>query len=551
MSKEEDKVTKHIVMAVGNSVCKKYLRFINDVLVEEKFVKIENGVEIPCEETGPMTHVLVLPPNFEDENKLKVIDAATGEVLNELIKAVPETKKDECVFIKIFNQTQNIGEIHKLVNGVDVETRFYKVENGKEVYCSRPCDDQRNFFVPLPQNLEGPLSIYDTEGRLVKKVSQHIVAPLDSQTEISLQHDDESKVKEMLEKISSLSAENKEKLKTSLENQDTITTLEGKKLSKNSYSEIERAVDAILSTPQELVSEDFYKSVDPSAEFGISRFVVDRFYHLPQLLSEPTLIRQPNTTTYIVSSKTSDSRGNGICLEHRFQATSPEEATKLAKLIIKQLQGVQHKIWLATWRLANELKKYTYTCALTELMRLCHPERNAYFQTKEKIEFYEHLKSLENTKIVFTRKRKRTAKSKTEVEDFIEIRALEIAKGTRKPDEKYPESLTITVLNTASLQNEKMAFVGAGYKHRTLELHADDTLLAQLIQTRKNQNQKASSLKFDREYLIKLAGLTKTDKANKTKANKLLIEKLKRFEEKGIVIESPQRIRDQISLRVR
>ncbi|CDZ80204.1 hypothetical protein BN1013_00710 [Candidatus Rubidus massiliensis] len=85
------------------------------------------------------------------------------------------------------------------------------------------------------------------------------------------------------------------------------------------------------------------------------------------------------------------------------------------------MQGVQHKIWLATWRLANELKKYTYTYALTELMRLCYPERNAYFQTKEKIEFYEHLKSLENTKIVFTRKRKKSPRSKTEVEDFVEL----------------------------------------------------------------------------------------------------------------------------------
>src|ERR1700722_4680123 len=280
-------------------------------------------------------------------------------------------------------------------------------------------------------------------------------------------------------------------------------------MSKEEYEEIKN---------ETLVNETFYKYLNPSEEFGISRFVVDRLYHLPQLLSEPILSRQPNTTTYMVSSKISDSQRNTICLEHRFQAISPEEATKLAKLIIKQLQGIQHKIWLAAWRLANELKKYTYTCALTELMRLCHPERKAYFQTKEKIQFYEHLKSLENTKIIFTRKRKKSARSKQEVEDFIEIRALEIAKGTRKPDEKYPESLTITVLNTTSLQNEKTAFVGAGYKHRTLELHADDTMLAQLLQTRKNQMQNSKHLKFDREYLIRLAGLAKTDKVNKAEA---------------------------------
>ena len=279
--------------------------------------------------------------------------------------------------------------------------------------------------------------------------------------------------------------------------------------------------------------------------------MVDKFYHLPHLLSEPTLTRQLGTTTYIISSKTNDSYGNGICLEHRFQATSPEEATKLAKLIIKRLQGIQHKIWLGAWRLANELKKYTYTCALTELMRLCYPERSTYFQTKEKIEFYEHLKSLESTKIVFTRKRKKSSRSKKEVEDFVEIRALEISKGTRQPDEKYPDSLTITVLNKASVQNEKMAFVGAGYKHRTLELHADDVLLAQEIQTRKNQRQDEQHLNYDREYLVKLAGLTKTDKTKKSEANKLLIEKLQRLKDKGILLDCPKRIKDTISLKIR
>jgi hypothetical protein len=47
-----------------------------------------------------------------------------------------------------------------------------------------------------------------------------------------------------------------------------------------------------------------------------------------------------------------------------------------------------------------------------------------------------------------------------------------------------------------------------------------------------------------------LAGLSKTDKANKAEANKLLIEKLKRFQEKGIIIDYPKRIREQAILRI-
>jgi hypothetical protein len=93
--------------------------------------------------------------------------------------------------------------------------------------------------------------------------------------------------------------------------------------------------------------------------------------------------------------------------------------------------------------------------------------------------------------------------------------------------------------------------VGAGYKHRTLELHADDVLFAQEIQTRKNQMQNAKQLNFDREYLIKLAGLVKTDKAKKAEANKLLIEKLQRLKDKGILKDYPKRINNSISLTVR
>lgn len=554
MPHEENTQIEKRIAVCGNkeNTWKKYLYFENDILVKEQCVKIENGLEIPYEETGKPTHVLCLPQNFENKKKLEVLNAETGEISNELIKN--EKKPEQYLYVKIFNQTQNIGEVHKVVNGVDTERRFFKIENGVEVYCDRPKNYpiQGDFFAPIPSSLNGPLSLYDKEGKLLIEIPNRIVARLDEKTEMTLQHDDESKIKEMLEKISCLSDDDKEKLKRSLENKETtITTLEGKQLASPQYSEIERAVDALLSSTPDLVTEEFYKSIDPSEEFGISRFVVDRFYHLPQLLSTPELTRIPNTTTYIVRSKTNDSRGNGICLEHRFQATSIEEATRLSKLIIKRLQGVQHKIWLGAWRLANELKKYTYTCALTDLMRLCHPERNAYFQTKEKIEFYDHLKSLENTKIVFTRKRKKSPRSKIDVEDFVEIRALEIAKGTRKPDEKYPDSLTITVLNTSSLQNEKMAFVGAGYKHRTLELHSDDILFAQEIQTRKSQMQNAKTLRFDREYLIKLAGLMKTDNTKKSEANKLLLEKLQRLKEKGILVDHPKRIKDQITLTVR
>ena len=554
--KNDKEVLDQKLFVAGNSEFKAYFYLENGVIVEERYVRIKNGVEIPCEKMGPAKYQIKLPKNLGGVNTLKIINIETGQVAQELIRnETNETNTQhfvkEICFVKIFNQTKNIGEIHKLVNGVDTEVKFYKIENGKEVYCPQPEGDETKFVIPIPENLnEGDLSVYDEHGLLVNKIPHQVCTKIDNQTEICLQYYEADKLNDVIEKISILSNEEKEKLKTAFD-QEAITTLEGKKFSTTTYSEIERAIDAILASSSELVATDFYKSINPTEEFGISRFVVDRFYHLPELLMEPTLTRQKTTTSYLISSRTNDSKGNGISLEHRFQATSKEEATKLAKIIIKRLKGVQHKIWLSTWLLANELKKYTYTCSLTTLMRLCYPERNAYFQTKEKIEFYEHLKSLENTKIVFTRKRKKSPRSTKDIEDFIEIRALEIAKGSRSPNEKYPESIMVTVLNTVSLQNEKMAFVGAGYKNKTLELHADDALFAQIIQTRKNQNQKANHIRIDRDYLIKWAGLSKTDKANKSEANKLLIEKLKRFQEKGIIVDCPKRIREQMSIRTR
>ena len=248
----ENESIKRQIGVVGNkeNTWKKYLYFENGILVGEQNVKIENGVEIPYEAHGPITHFLELPSNFEFEKteKLRVLDANTGDVSNELIKTDP--KKQECICIKLFNKTRNIGEIHKIINGIDIETKYYKVESGKEVYCERPTDHpiQGNFFAPIPASLDGPLSLYDNAGKLIITIPHQKIALLDGQTEIAIQDGDETKIKEMLEKISSLSEEDKAKLKSSLENKEsTITTLEGKQLSQTPYSEIERAVDALIS----------------------------------------------------------------------------------------------------------------------------------------------------------------------------------------------------------------------------------------------------------------------------------------------------------------
>ncbi len=300
-----------------------------------------------------------------------------------------------------------------------------------------------------------------------------------------------------------------------------------------SQYEVKKAVETIL-TEKNKFEDNFYKTIDSTIEFGISRTISDKLYHLPKLLLQPELIWQEGTTSYIIRSSTPDSAGHTISLEHRLQASSHEEAEKIAGIVTDRLRGVLHKIHIATWKLANELKQFTFTCQMTELMRLCYPDRESRFQNQEKIEFYEHLRSLENTKIIYSRKKSlKEGKSATE---SIEIRLVEIHNKVGDKEE-YPQTITLSVFNAPALRNEKLAFVGAKFKNTTLNLHAEVISLAAWLQSRKAQHQDPSkTLTVEEDYLIRVAGLEKTAQKNKSTARKRLREKLTKCAEQGIIV---------------
>ena len=536
------------VCIAGNEKYRKYIYLENGVVVEEKFFEIENGLEIPATEPQENKCIVKLPENPEIAEKIQVLDPETGSIVRELFKSNPvnKTNREVATYIKIYNETKNIGELHQVIDGVDVETRFFTITNGQEIFIPRPEGDERK-FVGLISNIDesGQFLLFEKEtNQFIKEIPRKHVISIDD-TEIEFSHEDVELVHDILGTVGDLSEEDKLKLKQALSKPNSITTLDGKKKSQAEYEEVKNAVEDILSSP----NDDFYKSINPSEEFGISRFVSDRVYHLPELLREPELIRQEGTNTYIVRAEIGDSQGNTIKFEHRFPSKSEESAIETSEVIIQRLQTVQHKIWLAAWQLANKLGRLTYTCQLTTLMHLCHPERNGYFSTKEKIQFFEDLRSLENTKILFS-KRTKTKRSKNFIIEDFEIRLLEIEQK-KSTQEKYPSQLTLTILNPRAFQNQKMAFVSAGFKHRTLELHADDTMLAQVIQTRKSQCMDKKFLRFEREYLIEIAGLKKTNQTKKAVANKSLLKKLKRLEDKGVIVKAPHKINELVSIRIR
>lgn len=316
-------------------------------------------------------------------------------------------------------------------------------------------------------------------------------------------------------------------------------------------------IDALAKAVEEIIDgkapipSSFFKNINSSDEFGIERFIFDRMYHLPDLV-DGIVLSHLGDLNYVAQSEKKDSAGNSIKFEHRFLATSNEEALKLYANITNKQAGKWQKIFLACWSLGNDKEQFTYSCNLTELMQKVYPDRATYFGGNEKIEFYGDLKSLELTRFVFSKVIKKSKRKKDPTLSYI-LPLISITHELRdNSTDKYPEHLTISLRPfDPEPRTEKIYHVGAAVKKKTLELHADDTQLASWIQSRKAQNQGKSYISVGRDFLIKLAGLQKTDASNKTVANKCLLTKLNRLVEKGILIEAPSPNEDTVRLRIR
>ena len=180
-------------------------------------------------------------------------------------------------------------------------------------------------------------------------------------------------------------------------------------------------------------------------------------------------------------------------------------------------------------------------------MKLTYPDRDGYFSMAERIDFYEHLRSLEQTRFVFS---KPYMKGSKELMLSYFIPLLNISQQLGK--ERYPQHITLSIRALVPYPaNEKIVNVAAEIKHRTLELHADDTQLATWIQARKGQRPQEECIEIDLDYLLKLAGLERTALSNKTAAKKLLRKKLQRYVEKGILRAFPEKIKKNVVLTIR
>ena len=309
MSKEENEPIKRQIGVVGDkeNTWKKYLYFENGVLVGQQCVKIENGLEIPYQEDlSQTTHTLTIPPNIENEENFKVVDNATGEV--KLINIIRETPQVE--FLKLYNETRNIGIINRLENGLHVSSVYFKIENNKEIICEQP---EENFmlFIPLPtgspnfSSHKGELSMYDVPtGKLIRNIPKANIIEINKVTELKIKEQNEELSKEIITKINELSNEDKEQLIENIHKkcEPPVTTLEGRQIFTSTIEQVAETIGNLINEIEEIPS-DFYKTVDPKEEFGISRVVADKIYNLPKILENAKLVRQGETTTYIIQAE--------------------------------------------------------------------------------------------------------------------------------------------------------------------------------------------------------------------------------------------------------
>lgn len=311
-------------------------------------------------------------------------------------------------------------------------------------------------------------------------------------------------------------------------------------------SDLEQTILEFFPSMGSLIPRSFYRNINVTEEFGVSRFLTDRMAYLSRLLERVNL-EYLEDTVWVLVSEIRDSRNNSVRLEHRFQATSLEEAERLYTKISTQLAGIELKIWLACWKVANVVRRSTFSCRLTAVMDAAYPKTHSFFSTADKVTFFTHLKNLERTKFLFSmpcgNKRGKP------LSQTIEIPLLRIVAHVGQENGRYPERLTLSLMNLDT-DVGKMAHVGAAFKNRTLELHPDDTQLATWIQTRKSQRKGESVLQVDLEFLFTQGGLSRTAHSNRRHAKRLLMKKLQRLREKGLICAFPDHLEETVLLKV-
>lgn len=297
----------------------------------------------------------------------------------------------------------------------------------------------------------------------------------------------------------------------------------------------------VLESKKDMLSSDLinlnldlpalFKNMDQEKYFGVTKILLDRAYHLPELLKEAT-VRHISGNDYEI--KASIKQGSGaIGLEYDFTASSTEEANLIFEDYKNRMQGEAQKVWLAFWKTANEKKLFHYGASLTEIMsKLSDENREFYFSTKEKVNFWLNAKLLSRTKLTIECDVKSRGKKTQRLN--VPHRMLEItAKLSDIEENNYPNEMAVSVLDPLNFKEKSN--IAASIANSTLKLHPTEIVLALSLQARGAQRKGKDAMIWKEGDLIEQANLSATADKNKSVARARLKAKLENYKDAGII----------------
>lgn len=284
------------------------------------------------------------------------------------------------------------------------------------------------------------------------------------------------------------------------------------------------------------INKTLFENIDCNEDMGIVLAISDSLYHLGKILNNMEYIPLYENM-YIAKGSFNNSIGETITLEYTFRASSENDA----KIALQEYKNIMLKkglrTWMAYWCAANEKGRVEYECKLVDIMKwMADEEREVYFQTKEKDEFWRltkmlGLSKLSRSKIV----KKRKKNDEKEYVQWIEQPLIEIFGGERLLENKdqYPDSIAVRVLMP---KMSKKGFAPAFYKTSTLKLNPNDTFLAFILQTRAFKMDRGErKLFFEWDYLFEIGNLKQTAVSNSRMAKAKMRIKMDNLKEKKII----------------
>jgi hypothetical protein len=294
------------------------------------------------------------------------------------------------------------------------------------------------------------------------------------------------------------------------------------------------------SSTLENLSNQFIKGIDPRFEFPSPKVIMDRLYHLPELMEKATLINitdnewilNARIPTNIKSNQDYKGDAGPIGIEYSFSASSKEEAEKISESYKKEIIENGFKVYLAFSKMMEIKKSFQYSCKLIDVMKLISdPERKNPFTQKERADFFRILLLLERTKLTIEiRFNIKGAKKHTTEKVSIEQRLLDINLKDKK--RKVPSFVGVSMLDADKFKNKGTK--ATRIANNTLLLTSRRITFSAIIQTRFEQRS-GLEISYDESNLIKLAGLEETARSNPTVAKKRLRDDLNEFHQQGIL----------------